>query len=294
MFQLSERLAAPGAASSTGCSPSETYTAISRCRSGVAAEPTQPSWSQADLRSSLDATYRTIRFPIPLRPIAGPWGLPSRRRPRPIARPTRLAPVAFAPPPRLSLEAACRASSSRAPRDAPLLGFPALQHMPDPRVHLRGKIRTPRYVPASGFRPPRRLPPREPSRPCFMPERSWASPFRGSSSGSVGTSYEARHLHDVGRPPAVHFAAERSARNRPRTPQARPRGFSSPESGCSGRLFASRRSPLPSWASSSLRPAIRPPRRPDLAAIPPWASRRPSGLRPAAAPALRGLRRRAA
>jgi hypothetical protein len=117
--------------------------------------------------------------PIPLRPFAGPWGLPPPRRPRPIARPTRLASLAFASPPRLSLEAACRASSLRAPRDAPLLGFPALQHMPDPRVHLRGKLRPPRYVPASGFRPSRRLPPREPSRPCFMPERSWASPFRG-------------------------------------------------------------------------------------------------------------------
>jgi hypothetical protein len=48
--------------------------------------------------------------PIPLRPLAGPWGLPSHRRPRSIARPTRLAPVAFAPPPGFSLEAARRAS----------------------------------------------------------------------------------------------------------------------------------------------------------------------------------------
>jgi hypothetical protein len=48
-----------------------------------------------------------------------------------------------------------------------------------PAGPLARGIRTPRYVPASGFRPSRRLPPREPSRPCFMPERSWASPFRG-------------------------------------------------------------------------------------------------------------------
>jgi hypothetical protein len=232
--------------------------------------------------------------PIPLRPFAGPWGLPPPRRPRPIARPTRLASLAFASPPRLSLEAACRASSFRAPRDAPLLGFPALQHMPDPRVHLRGGSEFPATFRPQGFDPLAGFLPASPPGPVSCRSAPGLRPSGVSSSGTVGASHEARHPHDVGCPPAVHFAAERNARNRPRAPQARPRGFPFPESGCPGRLFASRRSPLPSWASSSLRPAIRPPHRPDLAAIPPWASGRPSSLRPAVAPALRGLRRRAA
>jgi hypothetical protein len=79
-------------------------------------EPTSPSTrpSPRGVRLTFEAhSARRIDVsgsPIPLRPLAGPWGLPSHRRPRSIARPTRLAPVAFAPPPGFSLEAARRAS----------------------------------------------------------------------------------------------------------------------------------------------------------------------------------------
>jgi hypothetical protein len=146
-----------------------------------------------------------------------------------------------------------------------------------------------------GFPPSRRLSPRAPSRPCFMPERSWASPSR------VLLLRVRRYLLRGPSPPRRWLPAGCALLGG----LSRAQSFARPASPSSGLPVpgvrtlrpAVRLTPmgsLPSWASSSLRLFRHPPRRPDLAAIPSWASVRPSGLRPAAAPALRGLRRRAA
>jgi hypothetical protein len=284
-----ERLATPGTIPSTGCSPTETY----EQPRGV--EPASPPTRSSPRGVGLTFGAHSLRrialfgFAIPLRPFAGPWGLPPQRRPRPIARPTRLTPRAFAPPPGFSLEVACRATPFRASRSAPLLGFPALRHMPDPRVHSRGGS-MPRYVPASRFRPPRRLTPREPSRPCFMPERPWALPSRG-------LLLQVRRRLSRGPATLTTLAARRlrtSRRSRSHRLGARPASPSSglPVPGVRSPQPAVRPTPLgndpllgfhPPWGLFRL-----PPRRPDQR-LPPWTSRRPSDLRPAAAPALRGL-----
>ena len=233
-----ERLATPDAAPSTGCAPPETY---ERSRgAGPASPPTRLNPRGVQLTFEAPSTRRigASGSPIPLRPFAGPWGLPPRRRPRPIVRPTRLAPVAFASPPRLSLEAACRASSLRSSRSAPLLGFPALQHMPGPRVHLHGGSEPSATFRPQGFYPLAGFLPASPPGPVSCRSAPGLCPSGALSSGSVGSSHEARHPHDVGCPPAVHFTAAWGGRNRPRTPQARPRGFPYPESGTSDRLFA--------------------------------------------------------
>jgi len=173
------RLAAPDAASSTGCSPPETYAAISRCRTGVAADPTQPSWSQADLRSTLETAYRSVRFPDPPAAFRRPMG--SSAAPPASADCSTYSPRF--PGLRLSSKVVTRGRLPRfvlpgaARRASPGVSCPSAHARPAGPL-ARG-FRVPRYVPAPGFRPSRRLPPREPSRPCFMPERSWASPFRG-------------------------------------------------------------------------------------------------------------------
>jgi hypothetical protein len=185
----------------------------------------------------------------------------------------------------------CRVAPAGVARGTPLVGFFALQHLPDPRVHLHGVSR-PRYVPSSGFRPSRRLAPREPSRPYFRSERSWALALQGFlPHRSAGTSREARHLHDVGRLPSAPPAAVWNALVVLRS--------ASPSS----RLLvpgvltfapavtppAKARSP-PGLLLPEVLPPLIAPLRP--AAIPPWASRRPSSLRSAAASTLRGLLRR--
>ena len=230
------RLATPDAAASTGA-PSRDVRAISGA--GPASPPTRLNPRGVQL------TFEHPRHDVSEHPVlrspstfAGPWGFPPRRRPRPIARPTRLAPVAFASPPRLSLEAACRASSLRSSRSAPLLGFPALQHMPDPRVHLHGGSEPSATSRPQGFDPLAGFLPASPPGPISCRSAPGLRPSGVLSSGPVGTSHEVRHPHDVGCPPAVHFTAAWGGRNRPRTPQARPRGFPYPESGTPDRLLS--------------------------------------------------------
>jgi hypothetical protein len=233
-----ERLATPDTVPSTGCAPPETY---GRSRgAGPASPPTRLNPRGVRLTFEARSTRRigVSGSPIPLRPFAGPWGLPPRRRPRPITRPTRLAPVAFASPPRLSLEAACRASTLRPSHSAPLLGFLALQHMPDPRVHLHGGSDPSATFRPQGFDPLAGFLPASPPGPVSCRSAPGLRPSGVLSSGSVGASHEARRPRDVGCPPAVHLSAAWGGRNRPRTPQARPRGFTYPESGFPDRLFA--------------------------------------------------------
>ena len=143
------------------------------------------------------------------------------------------------------------------------LGVSCPSAHPDPRVHSRGAS-TPRYVPASRFRPPRRLTPREPSRPCFMPERPWASPFRGlllrvrrsfSRSSITLTTLAARRLRT-------------SRRSRSHRLGARP---ASPSSG------------LPVPGVRSPQPAVRPTplgNDPLLGFHPPWGLFRPRRAAP--------------
>jgi hypothetical protein len=153
--------------------------AISRCRIRVAADPTQPSWSSADLRSALDTTYRSIRFSDPPSTFRRSVGF--------FAAPPASADCSTYSPGsrglRLSSKVVTRGRLPRfvlavvAQRASPGVSCPSAHARP--AGPLARRIRTLRYVPAPGFRPSRRFPPREPSRPCFMPERSWASPFRG-------------------------------------------------------------------------------------------------------------------
>lgn len=184
-----KHLAVPGPVPSTGCAPPETY---ERSRGvGSASPPTRLNPRGVRLTFEALSTRRigTSGSPIPLRPFAGPWGLPARRRPRPIARPTRLAPVAFASPPRLSLEAACRASSLRASRDAPLLGFPALQHIPDPRVHLHGGSEPSATFRPQGFNPLAGFLPASPPGLVSCRSAPGLRPSGVSSSRSVAASF---------------------------------------------------------------------------------------------------------
>jgi hypothetical protein len=164
-----------------GVSPSETY---GRPR-GVepASPPTRPTLVELGGPSE-HIRRRVSRCPVP----RSLFGLSQAREvfrgaggTGRLLAPVDLAPVAFASPsgfhPRLPAVSPLLAERRRG---TPLMGFHALQHMPDPRVHLR-EDSNPRYVPSSGFQPSRRLPPREPSRPCFRPERSWASALQGFS-----------------------------------------------------------------------------------------------------------------
>lgn len=141
------------------------------------------------------------------------------------------------------------------PRGAPLLGFRALQRITDSRVHSSRGFRLPRYVPSSGFRPSRRFAPREPSRPSFRPERSWASPFRG-------LLLRVRRCLSRGPSPPRRW---RPARCAPRRGQGRARTGARPVSPSSGLLVPGVR---------SRRPAVRRCRRdrspPGL--HPPWGS----------------------
>jgi hypothetical protein len=289
-----KRLATPGTISSTGCSPAETY----EQPRGVepASPPTRPSPRGVGLTYGAHSPRRIAPsgFAIPLRPFAGPWGLPPQRRPRPIARPTRLTPRAFAPPPGFSLEATCRAAPFRAPRDAPLLGFPALRHMPDPRVHSRGGS-TPRYVPATRFRPPRRLTPREPSRPYFMPERPWASPSRG-------LLLQVRRRLSRGPITLTTLAARRlrtSRRQRSHRLGARPASPSSglPVPGVRSPQPAARPTPLGNDPLLGFHPPwglfLHPPHRPDRR-LPPMGFLTAFGLAPCSRPGPPGCSRRAA
>ncbi len=268
-------------------------------------EPTSPSTrpSPRGVRLTFEAhSARRIDVsgsPIPLRPLAGPWGLPSCRRPRSIARPTRLAPVAFAPPPGFSLEAARRASrpsrvqgrsAQRASLGVPcpsahhglagplIAGFPTSPLRSVLRVSTLPTVCSPRALPTmfqagallgfalQGFAPPG--PPVPLTRPV------------------TPTTLKARQLRTSWRPGSHQ---NRRATRLPVLGASRPRS-PIPPAGCSPGPSGS----LPSWASSFLGPFRLPSRRPDLAAIPPWASGRSSDLRPATAPALRGLQRRAA
>jgi hypothetical protein len=277
-----------------GVCPFRDVRTTSRCRARVAADPTDPRGVGLTFGAHSVRRIGSSGFPIPLRPFAGPWGFPPYRRPRPIARPTRLAPRAFAPPPGFSLEAACRASSFRAPRDAPLLGFRALQRMPDSRVHsprgfqppLRSGLRVSTLSPACS---PRALPalfhagallgfalqglaPPGPSAPLTRPV--------------TPTTLAARRLRTSRRPESRQIGR---ATRQPVLGASRTRSPNRP-TGCSP--GAKRPAPLLGFIlPEALPPPAAPPR---LAAIPPWASRRPSSLRPAVAPALRGLVRRAA
>jgi hypothetical protein len=233
--------------------------------------PDRPSWSWADLRSTLAATYRSVRFSDPPSASRRPLGSS-------IAAPASADCSTYSPrfrglrlSSRVSPEVACRAHSLRSSHSAPLLGFSALQHMPGPRVHLHG-VSTPRYVPPSGFLPSRRLPPREPSRPCFRPERSWASPFRGLlltgpsaplSRPVTPTTLAARRLR-TSRRPGTRLSVARSA-----SPSS---GLPVPGVRSPGRLFAGVPRALPLLGFSLPEAFRHPPCRPDPAAIPPGLS----------------------
>lgn len=232
-------------------------------------------------------------FPIPLRPFAGPWGLPPQRRPRPIARPTRLTPRAFAPPPGFSLEVACHATPFRAPRDAPLLGFPALRH-----IQTRGSTRAGLPHPATfrprGFDLLAGLLPASPPGPVSCRSAHGLHPSGVCSSGSVGASPEApspsRRWLPAGCAPRGGPGRTVSARD----PQARPQGFPSPESAPRSRLFARRRwGTIPSWASilpGASSALAAPPR----SAAPPLGFPTAYGLAPCSRPGPPGSSRRAA
>jgi hypothetical protein len=238
--------------------------ATSRCRAGVAADPTIPSWSWADLRSSFAAAYRAIRFRDPpatfrrsmgssaatpasadcstysphsqgLRPSSRVFtrGYLSRRALSSAAR-------------RASLGVSCPSAHAR-PAGPLARGF----HAPlrsGHEVSTSSPAYSPRALPAvfhagapmgfalQGFAPP------GPSAPLPRPH----------------------HPHDVGCPPAAHFAAAevapfRRATRKPVLRASRPRS-PLPAAGCSPDAAGERSPPgLPS-SLGPLPPPAAPPR----------------------------------
>ncbi len=258
---------------STGWGPSRDERATSRHRDGVAATATSPRGVR--LTFGAPSTLRTglSGYPAPLRPLAGPWGLPHRRWPRPTSsRPTRLAPLVFAPPagsdprlpaaPRFHQPKTRRASHGvRRPSAhdgiaGPLArGFqPPLRSAP--RVSTLSAASSPRTLPVvfhtgalmgfalQGFTPPG---------PSLPPSEGPTPPRRWAAAGYATTGAR----------------ATRSAGD----PRPRPRGFPSREYVPSGAVSRASGGPLPSWASSSLgrsrpRPRRRRSRRPSPHGLP--------------------------
>jgi hypothetical protein len=164
-----------------GVHPFRDVRATSRCRAGVAADPTDPrgvrlTFGELSTRRIGLSGSRSLCGLLQAREVFRGTGGTGR-----LLEPVNLAPVAFASPPGFHPRLpAVTPLLAKQRHGTPLMGFHALQHMPDPRVHLR-EDSNPRYVPSSGFPPSRRLPPREPSRPVFRPERSWAFALQGFS-----------------------------------------------------------------------------------------------------------------
>jgi hypothetical protein len=271
--------------------PLQRRMATSRGRADVTADPGNPHGVELTFGALSVRRIGVFGSPSPLRPLAGPWGLPSHRRPRP-GCPDLHASLPWPSPllqgfhPRLPVvRPPSRAGARRASpgvRCPSALDGSTGPHARDFQLPLRSTLRVSTLSAACS---PRTLP------ALFHAGALMGfSPSGGFSSEPVGTPYGARHLHDVGRPPSaplqrpgpcpseatirkpVHEASR--ARNPCRSRGCYPAWY--------GRI--------PSWASSFLGFLRHRTRRPDLAAIPPWASRRPSRLRAAAAPALRGFR----
>jgi len=236
----------------------------------------QPSWSWVDLRSDPVPSYRRVRFADPPSASHRPLGFSERAGGcvRLLDSQTSLpwpSPLLQGFHPRLP----CRVAPAGVARSTPLVGFIALQHLPDPRVHLR-EVSTPRYVPPSGFPPSRRFTPRKPSRPCFRSERSWAFALQGVSPPGPPVPL-AR--------PVTSSTLAACRRRLPRqsgtlssscVPRARPRGFSSLESSPSRRLLPRHRRLVPLLGFPSLRFSRLPSRRFDLRPSPPGL---PDGVR---------------
>jgi hypothetical protein len=243
-----ERLATPGTIPSTGWSPAETY----EQPRGVepASPPTRSSPRGVGLTFGAYSPWRIALsgFAIPLRPFAGPWGLPPQRRPRPIARPTRLTP---GPSPLLQ---GFHSRSPAAPRpferSATRLSWGFL---PFGTCQTRGSTHAGVPRPATfrprGFDLLAGLLPASPPGPVSCRSAHGLCPPGVCSSESVGASPEApspsRRWLPAGCAPRGGPGRTVSARD----PQARPQGFPYPESAPRSRLFARRRwGTIPSWA----------------------------------------------
>jgi hypothetical protein len=75
-----------------------------------------------------------------------------------------------------------RRSAERRSLRAPLLGFPSLQRIRRKESVVPGDA-CPGTFRSQGFSPSQRLTPPCASRACFIPKRSWDSPFRAFPSG---------------------------------------------------------------------------------------------------------------
>jgi hypothetical protein len=212
------------AASRTGCVPFRDVSLTSRCRAGVAADPTDPRGVGLTFGARPSSRIEVFGSSIPLRPFAGPWGLPRRRWHRPIAR--------TGEPGSRGLRLSFRVSPEASRRDAAPRGAEARHASPGvlcPSAHAR-----PAGPLARGFQPSLRSVLRvstlsTASSPRALPTGFQAGALLGFrppgvfSSRSVGTPSGARHLHDVGRPPLAPPSAAWAVPSaaRPASPSSR-------------------------------------------------------------------------
>jgi hypothetical protein len=189
---------------STGCFPFRDVSATSRGRAGVTVDPGNPRGVGLTFGVPSMRRIGVSGSPIPLRPLAGPWGLPPHRRPRPgcpdlhasLPWPSPLL-QGFHPKPPVARPPS-RAGARRA---SPGVRCPsALDGSTGPHTRvfqlpLRSALRVSSLSAACS---PRTLP------ALFHAGALMGfSPSGVFSSEPAGTPCGARHLHDVGRPPSA-------------------------------------------------------------------------------------------